>query len=256
MKNGFGLCLFMCMTLAGVSQASSRQAEVAFLEGNQAYQQGDYPKAIELYSSILTQGYESGPVYYNLGNCYYKLKDTGRAILNYERAKKWMPNDPDLKANMDLAQLSVIDKIVPQPRFILFRLVDGWIYLIPFTPLVWTMTILYLMSILFLILRILARKAFVARMMQRLCIAAGVVALLFMFSFFRQWQNQKSLTYAVILADKVDVMSAPGAQDGTEVFSLHEGTKVRIEKEAGKWVEILLEDGKVGWVPVEVLEEV
>ena len=248
----FGLLLLAVAVMAGPQQ----QAETYYLEGNQAYQQGDYQKAIDAYNSILNLGFESGSVYYNLGNCYYKLKETGRAILNYERAKKLMPGDPDLKANMNLARLNVVDKIVPQPKFILFRIVDAWVYLIHFKPLVWTMTGFYLLTILFVILRFLSRHALLARMMTRLAIASGALAVLFLLSFVKQQQDMKTRVYAVVLTDKVDVMSAPGSQDGTEVFSLHEGTKVRIEKTAGQWVEILLEDGKVGWVQGEVVEKI
>jgi hypothetical protein len=38
------------------------------------------------------------------------------------------------------------------------------------------------------------------------------------------------------------------------LFEIHEGTRVRIDQRAGLWAEIVLEDGKVGWVPVEAME--
>ena len=50
------------------------------------------------------------------------------------------------------------------------------------------------------------------------------------------------------------VLSAPSEEGGLTVFTLHEGTTVRIDRRAGDWVEIVLADGKVGWLPLEVLE--
>jgi len=39
-----------------------------------------------------------------------------------------------------------------------------------------------------------------------------------------------------------------------EVFSIHEGTRVRLDQKSGDWIEIILADGKVGWVKKDVLE--
>ena len=49
------------------------------------------------------------------------------------------------------------------------------------------------------------------------------------------------------MTDKVDVKSAPN-EAGTDVFTLHEGVKVRIDDQSLEWVKIRLADGKVGWL--------
>jgi uncharacterized protein YgiM (DUF1202 family) len=41
---------------------------------------------------------------------------------------------------------------------------------------------------------------------------------------------------------------------GTEVFVLHEGTKVKIERRTNEWLEIKLVDGKTGWLTKDNLE--
>ncbi len=61
---------------------------------------------------------------------------------------------------------------------------------------------------------------------------------------------------AVVLQLRVDVMSAPLHDETLTVFTVHEGTKVRIDRLFGEWAEVVLEDGRVGWVPVEVLETI
>jgi hypothetical protein len=60
----------------------------------------------------------------------------------------------------------------------------------------------------------------------------------------------------VILADAVPVRSAPADQDELTLFEIHEGTRVRIDERAGEWAEVVLDDGKVGWVPADVLEAI
>ena len=58
----------------------------------------------------------------------------------------------------------------------------------------------------------------------------------------------------VILADAVSVQAAPSEEDDITLFQIHEGTLVQIDQRVGDWAEIVLEDGKVGWVPAEVME--
>ena len=53
---------------------------------------------------------------------------------------------------------------------------------------------------------------------------------------------------AVIMAEEAAVHSAPSDDDALLIFTVHEGTKVRVERRSDEWVEIVLEDGKVGWV--------
>ena len=50
------------------------------------YREGKYQEAAAVYKNILAGGRESAGLYYNLGNCYYKLGENTQAILNYERA--------------------------------------------------------------------------------------------------------------------------------------------------------------------------
>ena len=61
---------------------------------------------------------------------------------------------------------------------------------------------------------------------------------------------------AVVLEPQVDVMSAPVDDETLTIFTVHEGTKVRVDRRAEEWAEVVLEDGKVGWVRVEVLETI
>ena len=52
----------------------------------------------------------------------------------------------------------------------------------------------------------------------------------------------------------VTVKSTPN-ESGTDLFVLHEGTKVTIKDNTMKnWKEIKLEDGNVGWVQTKDLE--
>ncbi len=58
----------------------------------------------------------------------------------------------------------------------------------------------------------------------------------------------------VILVEAVSVRSAPTEDDDLTVFELHEGTRARIDQRTEQWAEIVLDDGKVGWIPVAAME--
>src|SRR5262249_18396747 len=47
---------------------------------------------------------ESGNLYFNVGNAWFKAGDVGRAILDWERARRLVPGDPDLLANLGWAR--------------------------------------------------------------------------------------------------------------------------------------------------------
>jgi hypothetical protein len=61
---------------------------------------------------------------------------------------------------------------------------------------------------------------------------------------------------AVVMDETADVQSAPTDDPSLQVFTVHEGTTVRIDRQSGDWVEIVLDDGKVGWLEVGALEEI
>ena len=227
-----------------------------FTEGNTYYQNGQYSDALGRYSKILHMGYESGPLYYNMGNCYYKLQNIGRAILYYEKAKRLMPNDEDLKENLVLANLAVVDKIPPKSEFILFQWIHGFYHLLPKVLLAGVVAGLYVGFIGFLICWILSSKRVLRIAAFRMGVVFGIFFLVFGLSLFGRLRGDKKKVEGIILEAKVDVMSAPNEEEGVEVFSLHEGTKVRLGPKSGEWVKITLLDGKVGWVKQKTLETI
>jgi tetratricopeptide (TPR) repeat protein len=83
--------------------AADEEAKQLFKEANQCYQEGKFNEALEHYKKLENLGYQSGALYYNMGNTYYKLGAVGYAILYYEKAAKLIGNDEDLIANFEHA---------------------------------------------------------------------------------------------------------------------------------------------------------
>ena len=222
-------------------------------EADSAYARGQYQQAISDYEELLKGG-ASADIYYNLGNAYYRTENITRAVLNYERALLLSPGDRDIRFNLQLARSKTIDKIVPESEMFFITWyhslvnlmsVDGWARLaIVLLALVIILSLLYLFSD-----RIWLRKVgfFGGTFLLVVFVLANIMA----------WQQKQNLLYrkgAIVTASSITVKGAP-AKNGTDLFILHEGTKVIITDDAMKaWKKIRLADGKEGWIESQKIE--
>ena len=86
-----------------------------------------------------------------------------------------------------------------------------------------------------------------------------LMLLLFVLSNIFAWQQKQNLLFrkgAIVMTPTISVKSTP-ASNGTDLFILHEGTKVVITDSSMKdWREIRIADGKEGWIESKHLEEI
>jgi tetratricopeptide (TPR) repeat protein len=218
------------------------------------YQQGDYHAALDSYLRILDAGFESGELYYNIGNAYFKLGDLGHSIVYYERARRLLPHDDDLLANLELARSLTADEITPLPGFWLFRVVAWWVNLLAEPILIVVVAGAYLVFTGALIVVILKRGTVLAAWGSWVAIAAAAVVVVFGSNLAARELRIGQSPEGVVIVEEVPVHSAPTDDSSLLVFTIHEGTKVRIDRSAEDWLEIVLADGKVGWVRWDVLE--
>lgn len=245
---------FMLAVLAAGAAVASDDPSTRFHEGNRLYQEGDYEGAVEAYRSILDSGQRSAALYYNLGNAEFKRGNLGRAALNYERANRLAPSDGDIEANLRLAYSTTADKITPVPRFWLFAVSDAWLSLIPPEWPARLTAFFYLAAMAAWTGRILARGSRTRTLGLRLSLACFLCCAVFGATWWGVQSRASRSDEAIVLASEAVVRSAPSDDPGLKIFEIHEGTKVRVTQQAGEWSEIMLADGKVGWVASEVYE--
>jgi hypothetical protein len=87
-----------------------------------------YRLAADGFEKLLAGGVENGELYYNLGNTYLRLGDVGRAIANYRRAARFIPDDANLNANLRFARSRVQTPIEPSAENKLLHGVLFWHY--------------------------------------------------------------------------------------------------------------------------------
>lgn len=221
---------------------------------NEMYKQGLYSDAAKMYEDMLKQGV-SAELYYNLGNSYYKTDEIGLAILNYERALRINPTFKDASYNLKIAEEKIVDNVNSTPTFFIKRWTNGLINMLSSNQ--WAF-----ISLAFFILTLGTFLLFIfsnARGTRKFSFYTSIIAALlffatFWFSGIRKEQFVKHNS-AVVLAGAVTVKSAPDT-GGTDLFQLHEGTKVHIRTTLGTWVEISLENGAVGWLEEKTIERI
>ncbi len=218
-------------------------------QANSYYDEGEFITAIEIYEAVLDNGYESAALYYNLGNAYFKINDMASAILFYERARMLAPFDQDIQFNLQMANSRIVDKIEPVPELFIF---SWWNQLVNMQSLErWGLfgVISFSLSLLMLLVFLLARSVW----LKKTGFWTGVVFLVvFALSFSlanQRYQQVKHRTEGIVFTPTVNVKSSP-RENSTDIFVIHEGTKVQVTGELGEWVEIRIADGNQGWIRV------
>ncbi len=225
-----------------------------FQAGNSFYQTGDHEGALDAYLGLYEDGFESGELLYNIGNAYFRLGELGRAILFYERSRVALPRDESVRTNLELARSLTADQITPLPGFWIPRVVRWAVQLVPRAWLIAILALGYLGLASILLYRLLStgprywtRHAAVAA--AALTFVVGANLLIREFGIGRADRG-------VILQTEAAVQSAPSDDPALQLFTIHEGAVVRIDRRSSDWLEIVLEDGKVGWVRAGDLETI
>ena len=220
-----------------------------FLQGNQLMLKEKYVDAVQSYESIIALGYENADIYYNLGNAYYRMHHIGQAIWAYQNALYLNPRNKDFIHNLSLANARRVDRIeLPPPARILkiYRTIKSYLTLsewflfgsiILFTQAFW------LLCMQFAVLR--GRSvAMILNVLIVLTLITHIIAL-------DKYLQEKRTNTAVIIGNGVDAYSGPFYGNKTILFRINEGSIADVSKTQKDWTEIILIDGKKGWVPNE-----
>lgn len=222
-------------------------------DADSSYVRGEYQQAIKEYESLLKNG-ASADLYYNLGNAYYRTENITKAVLNYERALLLSPSDRDIRFNLQMARSKTIDKITPEQEMFFITWyrslvnlasVDGWA-----RTALWALALAIVLALLYL---------FSDRIWLRKVGFFGALFLIAIFVFSNIFAHQqKELLVnrkgAIVTASSVTVKSTPDKK-GTDLFILHEGTKVTItDSSMREWKGVRLADGKEGWIETKQIE--
>ena len=227
-------------------------AQDAFDAANAAYADGRYEEAAAMYQTLLDEQPDA-TLYYNLGNARFKQGELAQAILNYERALRLKPNYKDAQYNLAFAQSRITDNIVEQDFFL-----SSWARTMrnSLSERTWWSTSigLFICALIALLLFLLGRELWLRKTAFHVAWIALLFSLIAGLNAGSLRQRNTLRNEAIITQGVVNVKSSPD-RSGTDLFTIHEGTKVTIRETLGEWVNVSVGSNE-GWMKAAHLERI
>ena len=242
MKNKLLFILLLSLT----NLFSFNDVDSIFNQSNNLYNSNSFEQAIDGYKSVLNKDINNGILYYNIGNCYYRLNNLGYARLFYEKAKLYNPTDRDVLHNIELVKAQLIDDIKSVPQFFLVKIINDinvklnssqWAYVV--------ILALYLNLIFFLLFFFSKSVDTRVNSLRRVLITIPILLITVFFLIYSNFDNKYDT--AVLVDSNAYVKTAPSIE-ADDYFIIHEGVKFQLIDEVDNWSRVLLSDGKDGWI--------
>ncbi len=241
--------LVSALFLAAFVSATDAQAEATadIAKANQEYQAEHFAEAVSLYQSAVDAGTRNAALFYNLGNASFRAGETGRAILNYQRALALKPGHPEARANLHLAQDKAkalelqskwwdrfIDRATPN-QLSVAAMVAFWIGI--FCLAGW----------------VLAARRAPLRLLGSVfaLVVAGVSAT----ALYARETGRDGRDLAIVTGDKVNARVATADNAGS-VLALPAGSEIKVLSTRGDWIYAALPKDLRGWIPTNSAERV
>ena len=232
--------LLGCLLFALFAQA---QPQETFVAANKNYQDGLFAEAAAQYQKLVDDGFASSILFYNLANAQYRLGEIGPAIYNYNRALKADPKNTEASHNLELANRQVIDKFSALPQPAIQRIFADVSKILSANSWVFLGLILASLAVIFwFVFLFKSRKSWILTLVVIALICGGIGLLI---GYGKTQQDAQQ--FGVLIAANSYVKSAPAAE-ATDLFVVHEGTKMRVLDTFEGYAKITLPDGQPGWI--------
>ncbi len=204
-----------------------------------------YTKALRRYEHITHNGMRNGKLYYNIGNAYFRLHSLGRAILNYRKAHRYLPNDENVNHNLAFALSQQPDKIIPKQETQIMKTLLFWHYDLSSELRWWIFGVAYLIFWLMIFIRLMrgGRSPGLASLLPLLF--AFLMGTSLLADHFWPPKPAGVLVASEVVARKGDGLSY--LPSFTE--PLHAGLDFSLVEKRNSWLLIELRDGRHCWVP-------
>ena len=259
-KKNTSKAAFMAVALLLAVQfgASAQDSYVDSLwnSANAAYVDGRWADAVADYELISGMGLESASLYCNTGDAYFKDGNIPMAILYYERALKLDPSYEDARYNLELLNAMIQDRIEPVPEFVLKAWFRDLCYIMDSDS--WAVCFIVLLALTLALVLVFLLAPTAGGRRAGFFTGIAVLLLAVMSLSFSIWQKNdySDADKAIVMRPVTSVKSSPAAGSSTDLFILHEGTKVKVIDEVGSWNNIELADGRRGWIPSADIERI
>lgn len=226
---------------------------ILFSQANAQYAEGNYAEAAAQYEQVIAEQ-PSAEAYYNLGNAYFKQGELAQAILAYERALRIEPSYKDAKHNLLFAQSRIVDNIEDTQSFFL----SNWLKAIrnALNQQTWMILsiVLFICMLIGFFLFAFSQTVWVRKTAFYTSLVALLISLVACINAGSLHHRDTARAEAIITQGIVNAKSSPD-RSGTDLFTIHEGTKVVITETIGDWCCIHV-GNYIGWMPLAHLERI
>ena len=261
------VAVLLLMNLTAFSGDTLSQAELndLLMDGNRLFREANeqaaknpdaandfYRKAILRYERIIREGgIQNGGLYYNIGNAYFRMEDIGRAILNYRRAQRYIPNDPNLYQNLNYARARRLVTVDEAQEKKIIKTIFFWHYDLS------TRIRSVLFGVCFVVLWIGASlRIFIKQPTLTWIVSiASILSVVVLTSLLIETVQHINVTPGVVLSD--EVIARKGDSETYEPSfedPIQAGTEFILIENRQDWYHIELVNGRQCWIPTRTAE--
>lgn len=244
--------VYIALSLMSFNALLASDVETLIDSAQSYFMQTRYADALMLYDSVSNMGYSSSDLYYNMGNCCYRLNEIPYAVYYYEKALMLDPSNEDAEFNLNIANRSLKQSVDPLPMPFYTRW--GIKILNMLSSDAWTILNIIMLALLFI--GIAMYLFFSGLALRKLGFSIAVISMaVFIFTAVCAYKSSVAITennYAVVFEQSM-VKSSPNA-DAVNSFEICEGLKVQVVDSANGMYNIRLADGKEGWIPMSYVK--
>jgi len=237
--------VFLCVL--GIVTSAFGQSDSQFTKANQEFAQGHFKEAIAGYEALVHEGQWNANLFYDLGNAYFRTRDFGRAILNYERALALDQRHPEATANLQIAR-DESRALELQPtrleRYLQFASINQ--YSIAAAVALW-------LGIFAIVALIFARRRSPA--LISLSILCLLVCAASVWAIYTLDKGSKGRALAIVTGNDVQARLAT-ADSANSVLALPAGSEIKILSTRGDWMYAALPNDLRGWIQTKNAEQV
>ncbi len=210
------------------------------------YRNGQYAQALSAFEQALKNAPNDPYLYYNIGNCYFKMGSKGLAVAYYYRAFKANPQNSDIRHNLSLALASGGDSLVPTG---MPETLHRALFILSLTELKGLLCLAGWMACFFAGLWLLTHKAG-----KLTLVLGGIFVLLAGWFYLRHSLENEPL--AVVASPVVELRSGPGKNFPASA-AVQQGHLVRVLDSKDNWQEVIVRsEGLKGWIEQTALERI
>jgi tetratricopeptide (TPR) repeat protein len=238
------IALLFC---AGSALSAIAQSDAGFAKANQEYAEGHFKEAIASYEALVRAGHWNANLFYDLGNAYFRTRDFGHAILNYERTLALDQHHPEATANLQIAR-DESRALELQPtrleRYLQFASINQ--YSIAAAVAFW-LGIFGIAALMF------ARRRSAA--LVSLSILCLLVCAMAVWAIHAVDNGSKGRALAIVTGNDVQARLAT-ADTANSVLALPPGSEIKILSTRGDWMYAALPNDLRGWIQTKNAEQV